>query len=315
VYGVFKLLNISYKKEMKIGIDLGGSHVAIGVINNDGKIVEKVEKRLTIVEKQNIKKVIEDYIIDNVNQYMKQYDIEEVGIAIPGTVDKESIIKSVNLGLENYNIVQNLKEKIDLPIKIRNDAKCAAIAENEYGCLKEYDRSLFLTLGTGIGGAVIINNKLLDTGDLPGCEIGHMVIQKDGILCNCGRKGCFEKYGSMKTFKNNLREALGRDENTHGEELLNILKNNKPENKDYEKIEKVINEYIENLAIGITNIINIFEPEAIGIGGSFIYFEEVLLDRLKEELLNSNLTFNERKDINIKTAILGNDAGIIGAVL
>jgi len=300
---------------MKIGIDLGGSHVAIGVINNDGKIVEKVEKRLTIVEKQNIKKVIEDYIIDNVNQYMKQYDIEEVGIAIPGTVDKESIIKSVNLGLENYNIVQNLKEKIDLPIKIRNDAKCAAIAENEYGCLKEYDRSLFLTLGTGIGGAVIINNKLLDTGDLPGCEIGHMVIQKDGILCNCGRKGCFEKYGSMKTFKNNLREALGRDENTHGEELLNILKNNKPENKDYEKIEKVINEYIENLAIGITNIINIFEPEAIGIGGSFIYFEEVLLDRLKEELLNSNLTFNERKDINIKTAILGNDAGIIGAVL
>ena len=300
---------------MKIGIDLGGSHIAIGVINNDGKIVEKVEKRLTLPEKQNIKKVIEDYIIYNVNKYMEQYEITEVGIAIPGTVNKESIVKSVNLGIEDYNIVQNLKEKINLPIKIRNDAKCAAIAENEYGCLKEYDRNLFLTLGTGIGGAVIINNELLGTGDLPGCEIGHMVIEKNGIPCNCGKKGCFEKYGSMKAFKNNLREALYRDENTHGEELLNIIRNNKPENGDYEKIEKVINEYIENLAIGISNLINIFEPEAIGIGGSFIYFEEVLLNRLKQELLKSNLLFNEQKELNIKIAILGNDAGIIGAVL
>ena len=300
---------------MKIGIDLGGSHIAIGVVDNNGRIIEKTEKRLSNIEKKHIKEIIEQEIFFKVDEFNKKYKITEIGIAIPGTVDKSQIIKSVNLGLENYNIIEVLSEKINLPIKIRNDAKCAALAENKYGCLEKYDRSIFLTLGTGIGGAVIINNELLNTGDLPGCEIGHMVIEKEGIQCNCGRKGCFEKYGSMKAFKNNLRAALGVDENTHGEKLFDIIRSNKPENENYEKIENVVNEFIQNLAIGISNLINIFEPEVIGIGGSFVYFEEVLLNRLKEELLKSNLLFNERKEINIETAILGNDAGIIGSIL
>ena len=118
----------------------------------------------------------------------------------------------------------------------------------------------------------------------------------------------------MKAFKNNLREVLGYDERTHGEKLLNIIRSNRPENENYEKIEKVISEYIENLSIGISNLVNVFEPEAIGIGGSFVYFEDVLLNRLKQEILKPNLLFNERKDIIIETAILGNDAGMIGAV-
>ena len=300
---------------MKIGIDLGGSHIAIGVVDSNGRIVEKIEKSFTEVEKKNIAQAIEKNILDNVETLQKKYKIIEIGIAIPGTVNNIKVIKSVNLGLENYNIVERLQEQINLPIKIRNDAKCAALAENKYGCLEKYNRSIFLTLGTGIGGAVIINNKLLDTGVLPGCEIGHMVIEKDGIPCNCGRKGCFEKYGSMKAFKNNLREALGLDENTHAEKLFDIIRSNKPENKNYEKVENVVSEFIENLSIGIANLINIFEPEVIGIGGSFVFFEEVLLNRLKQELLKQNLLFNERKEINVETAILGNDAGIIGAVL
>lgn len=299
---------------MKIGIDLGGSHIAIGIVDSNGRIIEKTEKSFTKIEKKNIEQAIEKNIFENVEILVNKYKITEIGIAIPGTVDKEKIIKSVNLGIENYNIIEKLQEKINISIKIRNDAKCAAIAENKYGCLEKYNRSVFLTLGTGIGGAVIINNELLDTGSLPGAEIGHMVIEKNGLPCNCGRKGCFEKYGSMKSFKNNLRAVLGLDENTHGEKLFDIIRSNKPENKDYEKIEKVVSEYIENLAIGISNLINIFEPEVIGIGGSFVYFEEVLLNRLKQELLKPNLLFNERKEINIETAILGNDAGIIGAV-
>ena len=221
----------------------------------------------------------------------------------------------MNLGLKNYEVIKELKKKINLPIKIRNDAKCAALAENKYGCLKQYDRSVFLTLGTGIGGAVIINNELLDTGNLPGCEIGHMSIEKNGILCECGRKGCFEKYGSMKSFKNNLREELGYDEKVSGKELLGIIKSNTKDSKNYEKIEKVIQEYIENLSNGIANLINIFEPEVIGIGGSFVYFEEILLERLEKELISKNKLFNQRKEIIIQTAVLGNDAGIIGAIL
>ena len=301
--------------ENKIGIDLGGSHIAIGVIDKNGKILEKTEKRLKGRITAEVKKVIEETIFETVEKYRKDYKIDEIGIAIPGTVNKTEVIKSVNLGLKNYKIVDVLNKKINIPIKIKNDAKSAAIAESKFGALKGYNRVLFLTLGTGIGGAVIINNKLLDTGDLPGCEIGHMVIEKDGLECNCGRKGCFEKYASMKAFKNNLRKTLGYDENFSGKELLALIKNTKKENKNYNIINKIKQEYIEYLAIGIANLVNIFEPEVIGIGGSFVYFEDVLLDDLKNEIISKDMLFNKRKEINIQTAVLGNEAGIIGAVL
>ncbi len=300
---------------MKIGIDLGGSHIAIGVVDKNGKILEKVEKKLKGIVNKEVRKTIRETITENVDKFSKEYKITEVGIAIPGTVTKDEVIKSVNLGLKNYKIIEELEKNIEIPIKIRNDAKCAAIAESTYGSLKKYNRILFLTLGTGIGGAVIINNKLLDTGDLPGCEIGHIIIEKEGIECNCGKKGCFEKYASMKAFKNNLRKALEFDETVNGKELLSIMKNTVKGDKNYKKIEKVKKEFIKNLSIGISNLVNIFEPEAIGIGGSFVYFEEVLLKDLKEELLSENLLFNPRKEINIQTAVLGNEAGIIGAVL
>lgn len=300
---------------MKIGIDLGGSHVAIGVVDNDGIIIEKKERRILAKEKKDICSFIEDYIVENVKEIMQKHKITSIGIAIPGTINKTTIIKSVNLGLENYNIVDNLKEKLNLPITIKNDAKCAALAENKYGSLKNYTRSVFLTLGTGIGGAVIINNELLNTGDLPGMEVGHMVIKKDGLQCNCGNKGCFEKYASMKALKNNLRNELGLDETTRGQELLDMIRNNNSSNKNYLKIEKTVNEFIENLAIGISNLVNLFEPEAIVIGGSFVYFEDVLLEKLENLLIYKPFIFNKRNKIIIKPAILGNDAGIIGATL
>ncbi len=294
---------------MKIGIDLGGSHIAIGVVDDKNYIVEKVEKRLLSKDKKDIKTSIENYIIKNVKDFTEKYKIKEIGIAVPGTIKGTAIIKSVNLGVKNYNLVDNLKKEIDLPIKIRNDAKCAAIAENKIGALKDYNRSIFLTLGTGIGGAVIINNELLDTGELSGCEFGHMVIQKDGLKCNCGKNGCFEKYASMKALKNNLREALGVDEKTRGQELLDYLR----KNPDDEKINSIIKEYIEYLSIGISNLINIFEPEAVSIGGSFVYFSDVLLEKLKNNIQKNNLLFNSRDELIIVPAALGNDAGIIGA--
>lgn len=296
---------------MKIGIDLGGSHIAIGVINNEGFIVEKVEKRILSKEKKNIKTAIECYIIENVKELNKKYKITEMGIAVPGTVSGTEIIKSVNLNVKNYNLIENLKMQIDLPMKIRNDAKCAAIAENKIGALKDYKRSIFLTLGTGIGGAVIINGKLLDTGKLPGCEFGHIIIQKDGIKCNCGNSGCFEKYASMKALKNNLRNSLGLDENTRGQELLDMIR----KNGEDKRIKKIVDEYIDYLSIGMSNLINIFEPEAIGIGGSFVYFSDVLLEKLKNNIQNKEYLFNKRKELIIVPAALGNDAGIIGSTM
>ena len=336
---------------MKIGIDLGGSHIAIGVVDNKGKIIEKFEKRLKGIEKKHIKETVIQYIIENVQVLREKHKITSVGIAIPGSVSKDTIIKSVNLGIKNFNIVEELKKEIDLPIQIRNDAKCAAIAESTYGSLKNYNRSIFLTLGTGIGGAVIINNNLLDCGEFAGCEFGHMIIEKNGKQCSCGKQGCFERYASMKALKTNLREVLEVGEEVSGKELFEVIRNNdilgteekfikkdifgteekfikeysesdlkSPDSKDTkavksEEIERVVQEFIENLSIGIANLINIFEPEAIGIGGSFVYFEEVLLDRLKTELLKENTLFNKRENITVKTAIFRNDAGIIGATI
>lgn len=294
---------------MKIGIDLGGSHIAIGVINKDGFIVEKVEKRLLAKDKKDIRTAIESYIIENVKDLKEKYKITEIGIAVPGTIYKTEILKSVNLGVENYNLIEKIKTEINLPITIRNDAKCAAIAESRLGALKNYKRSIFLTLGTGIGGAVIINGKLLDTGELPGCEFGHIVVQKDGIKCNCGKKGCFEKYASMKALKNNLRTSLGLDETTRGQELLDMIR----KNGEDEKIKKIVDEYIEYLSIGISNLINIFEPEVVGIGGSFVFFADVLLEKLKNNMQEKKYLFNERKELIIVPAALGNDAGIIGS--
>lgn len=295
---------------MKIGIDLGGSHIAIGIIDKDFNIREKIEKRLMKQDKKEIENTIEKYIIENIKELTKKYDITEIGFAVPGTIQNNIIIKSVNLGVENYNIIKKLQREIELPIKIKNDAKCAAIAENKLGCLKEYENSLFLTLGTGIGGAVIIKNKLLNTGELPGCEFGHMIIQKDGIKCNCGKNGCFEKYASMKALKTNLRSELELDKTT-GRELLELIKDN-PENK---QIKRIIDEFIEYLSIGISNLINIFESQAIGIGGSFVYFEEILLNKLIKNIQNKKYLFNNRDNIIIKSATLGNEAGLIGSIL
>ena len=242
ITNISNLKNKNSKKElrMKIGIDLGGSHIAVGVINEKGYIVEKIEKRLMSKEKSNIKKSIEEYIEKNVTELRNKYSINEIGIAVPGSVTNTEIIKSVNLGVKDYKLVEELSKKIDLPIKMQNDAKCAAIAECKLGALKNYKRSLFLTLGTGIGGAVVINGKLLDTGNLPGCEFGHMIIQRNGIECKCGKKGCFEKYASMKALKTNLRKELGVDEKTRGQELLDYIR----QNPDDKNINKIIDEFM-----------------------------------------------------------------------
>lgn len=302
---------------MKIGIDLGGSHIAIGVVNDNGIIVEKVEKRILNKEKEEIEDTIETYIIENVKDMKQKYEISQIGIAIPGTVNEKEIVKSVNLGIENYSIVEQLEKILQIPIQIRNDAKCAAMAEDKYGTLKTYKRSIFLTLGTGIGGAVIINHQLLETGNLPGCEFGHIIIEKEGRQCKCGKKGCWEKYASMKSLKDNLRKELGLTELTRGQELLEMIKQNeqKEEQKKDRRIDKIVEEYIEYLSIGISNLINIFEPEAVGIGGSFVFFQDIFLDKIKKKIQEENLLFNNRDEIIIEPAILNNDAGIIGSIL
>jgi len=293
--------------------------------------VEKVQKKITDEDRNNILEVIEQTIFENVINILNTTNekLEFLGIAVPGTVSGGTINKCVNLGIKNYNIADKLNEKfikyanenckneqfINLPlqIKLQNDAKCAAIAENQYGVLQGYNNVIFLTLGTGIGGAAMKDGKLLEGKYFSGYEFGHMTINVNGEQCKCGKKGCFELYGSMKSFKRNFKERLGLSQFTHSEQLVELLKYDKVLEKNDERIKQVIDEYTEILAIGISNLINIFEPEAIGIGGSFTYFEGYLLEKLKDKIINGNLLFNPRNDIIIKAALLKNDAGIIGA--
>lgn len=296
---------------MKIGIDLGGSHISVGAIDENGKILSQEDIQILEEDKRNIKDIIENYILTSVKKIIEFHKVESIGIAIPGTVNERKIIKAVNLGLENYDIVGRLSKEINLPIKIKNDAKCAAIAESTYGSIKEYENSLFLTLGTGIGGAVVFNHKLLDPKKVPGFEFGHMIITKNGRLCNCGKRGCFERYGSMKVFKQEVINELNLDEKISGEELLKKVEK---EQQD-PVVENIIDEFTENLSIGISNLINIFEPEAIGIGGSFTYYADILLPKIKSKILDGNLLFNKREDIIINAATLGNNAGMIGTTL
>ena len=287
--------------------------------------------KITDKDRMNIEEVIEQTIVRYIVNVLENSEeiIEFIGIAVPGVVTEGIINKCVNLGIKDYKIVEKLNDKIikyatqnkkqeriisiPVQIKLQNDAKCAAIAENEYGVLKEYKDSIFLTLGTGIGGALIQNKKLIEGKQFSGYEFGHITIDINGEQCKCGKKGCFELYGSMKKFKARLKEEMGLSDFTHGEQLLDLLKYDRVLERHDERIKKVIDEYIGNLAIGISNLVNIFEPDAIGIGGSFSYFEDYLLENLKNRILNGNLLFNQRSDIIIKSAILKNDAGIIGA--
>lgn len=303
---------------MKIGIDIGGSHIAVGLINN-GNIINKKEKDIKNIDRKNIKKFLIDTIVKSINQILKENKItirkiEKIGMSAPGTIKNGIIIRATNLEIENFNIVEEIQKYFNIEISIRNDAKCATLAEKQYGSMKKYQDFVYLCLGTGIGCGIFMNNQLLHPKKYEGFEFGHTVIEKDGKMCSCGKRGCLENYASMKAFKQSLISNLNLVRTTSSYTLLKLMQNQKGNKKINKIINKVIDEYIENLSLGIENIINIFEPEAICIGGSFVYFKEILLKKLKNKLKQKNSTFNN--DIpKIVCAKLQNDAGIIGAVI
>lgn len=296
---------------MKIGVDIGGSHVAVGVVNRSGKILELSEIDYTEEEKKsgNLIKIAENYIINEIDKLKNNYKIESIGIAVPGTISNGIILKSVNLGVEKYDLKKNLELILKLRISIRNDAKCAALAESKYGKNADKNNILFLSLGTGIGGAYISNGNLITGSDYDGFEFGHIILRPGGIKCNCGKFGCFEKYGSILSFKRKCIESLNLSYDVSGPDLRKYI------NENMNQVKGIIDEYIADLALGISNLINIFEPDVTIIGGGFARYEHFLLDSLKRKIIDDRLLFNLRDEVNIDVASLGNDAGIVGATL
>ena len=292
---------------MKIGIDLGGSHIAVGVIS-EGKVLAKTEKDINFIQyKKEIKELIRDTIVSLINIVLKEANvpiflIESIGIGIPGIVKENKIKRCSKFNINGWDIAEEIQEEFNIKVKVENDAVCATLAEKEYGKLKDINKGVFLTIGTGIGGANVINGYTVPA------EYGHMIIQKDGIKCHCQNKGCFENYCSMRVFKEKVIEILELNEKVSSKEILNLVQNNM-ENKE---LSNYIEEYISNFMVGICNIANIINPEIICIGGSFSYFKEILYKKLLEKDEFITYQFDKPK---IVLAQNENDSGIIGATL
>ncbi len=297
---------------MKIGIDLGGSHIGIGIVQ-EGNILEKQEIDITeeMLKQGNVQSYIEKYILEQIHSLLQKYEIELIGVASPGTPKDGKVTNMVNLGIEELEIVNIIKKVFQGSIQVKNDAKCAALAEKTYGSLKQYKDAVFLCLGTGIGGSIFMQGQELKPIRNSGFEIGHMIIQKDGKQCKCGKSGCFETYCSMKRLKKKLIEVMELETQLEAKKLLEIVKQRRNE----EKVQDVLEEYIQNLIIGLSNIIDILEPQAICLGGSFVYFEEILYHRLIELYQTKRYVFNKQNLPELKLASLGNNAGIVGATI
>lgn len=309
-----------------IGIDLGGTNIAIGIVDENHNIVLK-DKVPTRTERPT-SAIMDDManlcksLLERLNLTFR--DIGYAGIATPGAVDiANGVVRySPNIKMENYPIASELKARI--PVKdvfVENDANAAALAEAKAGAGKGLDDVIMITLGTGVGGGVVIGGKLYSGFNYAGAELGHTVIEFGGRQCNCGRKGCFEAYSSATGLINMTKEKMTETKDTLMWEMVDGDINNTSGRTAFDACRKgdkagkeVVDMYIGYLACGIANMINIFQPEVLCIGGGVCGEGDYLLNPLKE-LIKQNSYGYERQERNteLKIAELGNDAGIIGA--
>ena len=289
---------------MKIGIDIGGSHIAIAKVE-ENKIIDKKEYNYDEKFKEEIRKNIVEYIKKEVSEIIEKEKIENVGISIAGRLRENVLYISPNLKqLEGINFVEILEPYFKIPVTVNKDSFCAGKAEKVYGCLKNYNTAVFLIIGTGIGAISYRNNKLQRDG------YGHMIIEKDGRQCKCGKKGCFETYGSITALKRSLQEYL-KKENMTGKEVHDYLE----AHKDEEPIKEIIDNYIQNFCTGLSSIIDIVLPEAVGFGGSFSYYQDLFLEKIEEKFKTQKLLADDKSIPVFTFGNLKNDAGIIGATL
>ena len=307
-----------------VGIDLGGTNTKIGILNNDGEIFkstviktlssEGAERTLTRIW-EAAKKLAEELNVDTKK-------IKGIGIGIPGPVINQSVVAFFANFPWGENVdIKSMMEKISgIETKLDNDVNIIALGEAKYGAAKGSKTSVTVALGTGIGGGIYIDGKLISGFMGAGGEIGHMKLVKDGKLCGCGQKGCFEAYASATGL---IREAISRllvnKQNllyTMIDGKLDVLeaKDIFDAAKEGDKFSLDLVEYeAEYLAMGIGNILNIINPEKIVLGGGVAMAGEILMNPVKEKLKKYALPVT-LKNMEIVQGVLGNEAGIKGAV-
>ena len=309
-----------------IGIDLGGTNIAAGIVDEKGNLLRKAS--IPTGAEREADEVIKDMaglcrkLIDE--QGITVDDVEYAGVATPGTADHDNgiVVYANNLRFLNYPLADKLKEFLGVKkVLIENDANAAAKGEAACGAAKGYANSVMITLGTGLGGGIIIDNKIYSGFNYAGAELGHMVIEVDGLPCSCGRKGCWEAYSSAtglinmtkvklaETKDTIMHEMVAHDGKVSGRTAFDAMR------KGDKAAKEVVDKYIYYLAMGIVNIINIFQPEVLVIGGGICNEKHYLTDPLMDVVDKEQYSRNSAKKTEIRIATLGNDAGIIGAAM
>ena len=310
----------------KLGIDLGGTNIVAGVVDKKYKIVAKASCKTAVPRP-------ESEICDSMAEVAKKAvekakltmdDIESVGIGVPGAVNpKTGVIEySANLFFHNWEVVEMMEERLGKKVHIENDANAAALGEYLAGSAKGARNAVAITLGTGVGGGIIIDGKIYSGSNFAGAELGHMVIVKDGKECACGRRGCWETYASATGLINLTKQKIlseklefsymlklcdGDINKVNGRTAFDAMRDGDPTAKS------VVGEYISYLSCGLVNIINIFQPDVLCIGGGISNEGENLLAPVRSYVERERYTKHNDKQTVICKCTLGNDAGIIGA--
>ncbi len=306
----------------RLGIDLGGTNIVAGVVDENYNIVGKGELK---TKAPRSAEEIADDMASAAFAAMKDAgintkDISAMGIGTPGSVDpiKGKVKYSNNLQFKDVPICSMMKERVGSDFYLENDANAAAYGEFLAGAGKNTKNFIAITLGTGVGGGIIIDGKIYSGSNFTGGELGHTVIAMDGELCTCGRRGCWEAYASAtalirqtkKAMKEDLASAMwkicgGDIENVNGLTAFDAWRLGDI------SATKVVNNYFKYISVGITDMINIFQPELICIGGGISNEKENLTIPVNE-LVKREMYGQDDREL-VVTAKLGNDAGIIGA--
>ncbi len=306
------------------GVDIGGTNISAGIIDGKYKMTDKA--CTPTIQGRSHKDILEDAAKLCLSLAEKNEipldKINSVGIGLPGLVDtkKGKLIYANNLSFDHIDIIKEFKKFIDKPIYIENDANCAAIGEMMCGAAHGNKNVIYITLGTGVGAGIILNGKVFRGAFGGGGEAGHMVIMAEGELCTCGRKGCWEAYASATALRREGRIAAAKYPNS---EIYRLVDGNiklidaktvfDAADLNDEVAMEIIDTYSKHLAIGIVNLVNIFQPETVVIGGGICAQGDRVIEPvnniLKEKVYGGVLK------TKLAVATLGNDAGIVGAAL
>ena len=325
VSGKLKVLKtvIPEKMEYTVGVDIGGTDIKIGILDKYSNIVAK---GICPTEAKKGAETVVKNIINAINTILdensiKKEDCNYIGIGCPGTIDAKNgiVVYSNNLQWENVHLKEEIEKATGLEVYISNDANCAALGEVKAGFSGKYKNAVVITLGTGVGGGIVLDGKIFE-GGTGGAEIGHTLLERNGEVCTCGRKGCLEAYASATALIRQAKEKASKNKSSKLYELCNGDIDNMNGKIPFDACKmndkvaiEVIDKYTDYLSEGIADMINIFRPEAIILSGGISKQGDYLTDILKKKVVPKVFGGANSYIPEIECAVLQNDAGVVGA--